>query len=546
MSKDVTIPKPLTSGATDVPNAPQGGTVDDLPAGYSRPNTSDDLPPGYSRPGVAQAPQAPAPPSTTATDRIASPQGTSTGTISAAPTGVNAWLGNAENDLLHGGQGTFIGKTLHALGANPHGLESGVSPATAQFMGSPVLGTLHAVQGVAETPQHPIAGPLKTASGALQAATIPLSFVSPEVQALQDSSMVSRIRQAALPTTEEAGKLFQPIAAAAQNTPIETGPARAIAEEAKRYADAGATMPKVLSRFLKATQAPEVPEVPEMASRGAIPGNMAAPSEALPSAVENGQPMTTPFSDTEGAARTIARDPNLPPTPGQKPPVSVAALSERPGKTILSIKVNGVRAGRMSLTPMPELGDGAVEISTSQLDKSFRGKGNGTAAYQQAIEYARSKGVKTLFSDNQVKPGAANVWDSMVQKGQAVWDTATQRYKIDLASTPPPGQMLYPEGRLFAQNAGRLSASDRLASTPNMQRLTSQFYGALRDANRSAAESIGMGKEYDAAMSKYAGAANREKLMQNLGEFAKNEVVKWAIRGGIAGAAGAGVYKATH
>ena len=298
---------------------------------------------------------------------------------------------------------------------------------------------------------------------------------------------------------------------------------------------------------------PPQPELPGplrpaagLSERRSIPRSMTMSQSDLEAAIKNRKPVTTPFDDTIGARETMNRDTNMPPTPGQKPPVSVAALSERPGKTILGIKVNGVRAGRMSLTPMPELGDGAVEISTSQLDKNFQGKGNGTAAYQQAIEYARSKGVKTLFSDDQVKPGAANVWDSMVQKGQAVWDTATQRYKIDLASTPPPGQMLYPEGRLFAQNAGRLSASDRLASTPNMQRLTGQFYVALRDANRSAAESIGMGKEYDAAMSKYAGAANREKLMQNLGEFAKNEVVKWAIRGGIAGAAGAGVYKATH
>jgi len=79
MAQDVTIPQPLTSGATDFPNAPQSGVPDDLPAGYSRPVPADDLPLGYSRtppvtpkagsfapppgtPSLAGAPGAPPPP----------------------------------------------------------------------------------------------------------------------------------------------------------------------------------------------------------------------------------------------------------------------------------------------------------------------------------------------------------------------------------------------------------------------------------------------------------------------------------------------------
>ena len=59
---NVTIPKPLTSGATDSPDAPQGGASDlynDLPPGYAPPSSAGgpdlykDLPPGYSRPGTA-------------------------------------------------------------------------------------------------------------------------------------------------------------------------------------------------------------------------------------------------------------------------------------------------------------------------------------------------------------------------------------------------------------------------------------------------------------------------------------------------------------
>ena len=59
----VTIPQPLSSGATDQPTAPQSGTPDlysDLPPGYSAPSTApkspdlySDLPAGYSRPSTA-------------------------------------------------------------------------------------------------------------------------------------------------------------------------------------------------------------------------------------------------------------------------------------------------------------------------------------------------------------------------------------------------------------------------------------------------------------------------------------------------------------
>ena len=54
-ASDVIIPKPVASGATDMPNAPQGG--DDLPPGYSRAGSTgpDDLPAGYARVGSQSA-----------------------------------------------------------------------------------------------------------------------------------------------------------------------------------------------------------------------------------------------------------------------------------------------------------------------------------------------------------------------------------------------------------------------------------------------------------------------------------------------------------
>ncbi len=113
--------------------------------------------------------------------------------------------------------------------------------------------------------------------------------------------------------------------------------------------------------------------------------------------------------------------------------VKVTPLSERPSKTILSVKVDGERAGQLSMTPMPDLGKDAMEISTSQLGEAFRGKGHGTEMYKQAIEYAKSKGVKTLYSDDQVSTKADNVWQSLVRKGDAKWDSSTKRYKITIS-----------------------------------------------------------------------------------------------------------------
>jgi hypothetical protein len=161
-------------------------------------------------------------------------------------------------------------------------------------------------------------------------------------------------RKSFLPTTEEAGQLFQPIDAAAKSIPVDTKGARAIAEEAQRYGDAGATVPPVIKKFLARTE----------------------------------------------------------PTPASFPSPAV-----------------------------------------------------------------------------------------------------------------PAEPMNYPEGRLFGQNASRLSATDRLAATPNMERLVGKFADALRTANRGAAEKVGMGAQYDEAMRTYAGAAGRAKMLANLGDVAKKAAI---------------------
>lgn len=98
-------------------------------------------------------------------------------TISAQPKGVLPWLNNLEQDVRYGGQSTGLGKFLHAIGMQ--GINRGVSgddPAIA----TPITGPIHAAQGAAMIPSHPIQGALRAGSGLLETATLPTAFVAPE------------------------------------------------------------------------------------------------------------------------------------------------------------------------------------------------------------------------------------------------------------------------------------------------------------------------------------------------------------------------------
>jgi len=110
-------------------------------------------------------------------------------------------------------------------------------------------------------------------------------------------------------------------------------------------------------------------------------------------------------------------------------PVKLKPLSERGGKSILSIKVDGKSAGQISMTRMSDLGKNAAEMSTAQLKPEFQGKGHGVEAYRQALDYAKDKGYDTVYSDDQVSDKAQNVWKSLVRSGDAVWDGKLKRFK---------------------------------------------------------------------------------------------------------------------
>jgi hypothetical protein len=97
----------------------------------------------------------------------------------------------------------------------------------------------------------------------------------------------------------------------------------------------------------------------------------------------------------------------------------------------------------------------------------------------------------------------------------------------DSAPMDPQSPVFYPEARKFAENAGRLSVTEKLATNPQMQRLVGKFADALRTANRAAADQVGMADQYDQAMKTYAGAAGREKMLANLGDVAKKAAIAY-------------------
>jgi hypothetical protein len=133
-----------------------------------------------------------------------------------AETGIVPTLKDAGEDLLHGGTRTMLGRGLgHLQGRGDKGyggLDSGVSPETAQFMGSPELGTLKMAQGGAEIGTgHPLTGGGHLLSGALQASTIPASFFAPEAA---DAAIEM------IPSRAHAGHIFGEISEAAKDVPV--------------------------------------------------------------------------------------------------------------------------------------------------------------------------------------------------------------------------------------------------------------------------------------------------------------------------------------
>ena len=160
------------------------------------------------------------------------------------------WLGNAGDDIREGSDSTIVGKGLKALGAK--GTSYGTPKAVGDYMASPIQGPLRVAKGMAQIPQGKVAdGAGNVVMGALDAVQIPGAFMGGSGV----SATANKI-DAVIPSSQRAGENFQKVMRGAGTIPINTAEAGDIALRAKEMGDRGATVPKVISRFVKAATDP--------------------------------------------------------------------------------------------------------------------------------------------------------------------------------------------------------------------------------------------------------------------------------------------------
>ena len=145
-----------------------------------------------------------------------------------APSGIASTLEDAEKDLRTGGGRTMLGRGIGYMQGRGNkgmsGLESGASPAQADFMGSVPLGLTRAAEGIAEHK------PLKTISGGLQAASLPLSFAAgPEIETALG----------AIPSKLHAGQVIGGVEQAAKGLPVNLANTLPPLERAQQLSTAG-------------------------------------------------------------------------------------------------------------------------------------------------------------------------------------------------------------------------------------------------------------------------------------------------------------------
>lgn len=160
------------------------------------------------------------------------------------------WTDNVASDIKYGTDLTGVGTVLQKMGA--HGVYNGNSEAVGDFMASLPLGLLQATKGGAEITQPGKAwqGTKDIVGGVSQAGTIPLSFMggpAGEVVASGAATLGGKV----FGNAEKAGQLFNEVAAAAKDQPIQlTDEVYNALKNIKDLADTGARgTPKVASRL---------------------------------------------------------------------------------------------------------------------------------------------------------------------------------------------------------------------------------------------------------------------------------------------------------
>lgn len=179
------------------------------------------------------------------------------GTMSAAPP--EPWLNQVEDDLREGGNKTLPGRVLGYMQGRGDkgysGMQSGVSPQTADLMGSPAFGTIHALQGEDETVHgHPLAGGWKTVKGIAEAATLPSMVMGgPEAKGLME----------AIPTRAHASSVFADIENQAKDVPVSMENTNPALQKFSKYVSTGGSKAPVITKLAKRVEAPEPVNFPE-------------------------------------------------------------------------------------------------------------------------------------------------------------------------------------------------------------------------------------------------------------------------------------------
>lgn len=174
-----------------------------------------------------------------------------TATLSAAPK--PSWLDDAGNDLREGGSRTVVGRALGRMQGRGDkgytGLESGVSKGAADIVGSPELGAVETVQGLAKMKEHPLKGAWDTVKGVAHMAEIP-SMVMGGAATEEAPAVISSVIEK-LPTAARGAKRLNDVMEVAGELPVNLARTSEHLLRASDLADTGATLPGPIKKLLK-------------------------------------------------------------------------------------------------------------------------------------------------------------------------------------------------------------------------------------------------------------------------------------------------------
>jgi hypothetical protein len=167
--------------------------------------------------------------------------------------GIGGYLQDVEYDLRKGTTGTIPGRIAAAMGAT--GFDRGTTPETADKIVSPILGPLHAGQGITEIPKNPVTGTLKTLGGILQTVDYPLAFMG------NAPGNAEKVLGKVIPSVakEQAGAKFQEVMSAAHDVPVSIEKASKGAYELvgwQQKTSLGPTINKFLARVTNPNKPP--------------------------------------------------------------------------------------------------------------------------------------------------------------------------------------------------------------------------------------------------------------------------------------------------